>query len=324
MPTLPFYKPDTVEYPINTNPVLVRPGSIVKDTGTLPILVADPIKRHSIVTPPVVRVTFRREGYLLHGKGFLVHNGEVELLNATVDLRPIMAMARKRVLVSGIFGDIGKWVSKVGRSKVIKSISKGASDVLKSKVTGGIIAATAVVFPPVGLPAAAAYAAANVALSAIEGGASASSVARGAVAAVDQATGGKHSATLATIDKGLAITEQAQAQAGRTPSVPSSGNIKSALVKSQKAKAFLRRVSHASKTPGPGQAEAKKFVKVISLVHRNRQNLRAISNTKGVAKLRNVPKVIVHRGKNDGLMKIYRALLKTTRISGCRVGCESC
>jgi hypothetical protein len=272
----------------------------------------------------VVKVTFRREGHLLHGKGFLVHNGEVELLNATVDLRPIYAMARRRMAVSGLFGDIGNWVSKVGKSKVLKTIGKGASSILKSKITAGVVAATAVVFPPVGVPAAAAYGVANVALSALEGGASASTVARSAVAAVDQATGGEHTATLATIDKGLQITEQAQAAAGKTPSVPSVGTIKQALVKSQKAKAFLTRLSHASKTPGPGQAEAKKFVKVVSLVHRNRQNLRAISKTKGTAKLRNVPKVVVHRGKNDGLMKIYRTLLKNMRISGCRVGCESC
>lgn len=324
MNNLPFYQPGTVDYPVNTMPVLIKNNAIVRDTGTLPIRFDNRPTKVSIVSPPTVKISFSREGHLLHGKGFLVHNGTVELLNATVDLRPLYEIAKRRQQVSGIFGDIGKWVNKVGKSKIIRSISKGAKSVLKSKVVGGIVGAAAIVFPPVGLPAAAAYGAANIALSALEQGANAGSVAKGALSIVDKATGGKNSATIATINKGISLAEKARGP-GSMSSVPSGAQVKDALVKKAQAKAFLTRVSVASKTPGPNQAEAKKFVKVISLVHRNRQNLKAISASKGkLGKLRNAPKVVVHRGKNDGLMKVYRTLLQTTKISGCKIGCEFC
>lgn len=65
-------------------------------------------------------------------------------------------------------GGLGSWIKKAakktGISKIAKTIGKTANGIVRSKITGGIIAAAAVVFPPVGVPAAGAYAAANTAL----------------------------------------------------------------------------------------------------------------------------------------------------------------
>jgi hypothetical protein len=83
------------------------------------------------------------------------------------------------VCVAGLFSKVKKAVKKnvkkVAKVKLLKDVRKQADNfkstskkVLKSKVTGGLVAATAIAFPPVGVPAAAAYATANAALIAIE------------------------------------------------------------------------------------------------------------------------------------------------------------
>lgn len=71
-------------------------------------------------------------------------------------------------IIAGFFSSIGKVIKKVGRSKLLKSVSRAAKSVVRSKVTGAIAGGLAVAFPPVGAPAAAAYVAANATLAAVE------------------------------------------------------------------------------------------------------------------------------------------------------------
>lgn len=59
-------------------------------------------------------------------------------------------------------------MKKVGKSKLLSKVADSVKGVVKSKLTGAALGATAVVFPPVGVPAAAAYATANAAIAAIE------------------------------------------------------------------------------------------------------------------------------------------------------------
>jgi len=71
--------------------------------------------------------------------------------------------------------EIGWFGSKIANrlGKIAKGVGKATSGVLKSKIFQGIVGVVAVAFPVVGIPAAAAVAAANIALKAAETGAGA-------------------------------------------------------------------------------------------------------------------------------------------------------
>ncbi|HVY26100.1 MAG TPA: hypothetical protein VHB79_06090 [Polyangiaceae bacterium] len=97
-------------------------------------------------------------------------------ISAQIDLRPIAAALKQwhrqqhgaEARISGWPGSFFKAVKNIAKSKLVKQVAKGVRSVVRSKITGGIIGAAAVVFPAVGVPAAAAYATANAALSAID------------------------------------------------------------------------------------------------------------------------------------------------------------
>lgn len=135
------------------------------------------------------KTCFYREGHLLHAVTTMVKDGDCEVFKASVDMRPIArAIARyharlhtRGTEVGSIFGSISHAVSSVSHavshaassvahSQLVNAIGKQVKSAVKSKITGGIIAATAVVFPPVGVPAAAAYATANAALALVDNG----------------------------------------------------------------------------------------------------------------------------------------------------------
>ena len=76
------------------------------------------------------------------------------------------------------FKKIKRAVVKVAKGKIVKSIAKAARGVMKSPITKYALAATAVAFPAVGIPAMAALAASNKILDGVERG---SKAARAAV-----------------------------------------------------------------------------------------------------------------------------------------------
>ena len=122
-----------------------------------------------------LRGRYWREGHRLKAT---VHvqagGGAPKTITAEVDLRPIARAlkrwhARKRgVHISGWPGNFFKAVKKIGKSKLLGKVTNAVRDVVRSKLTAAAVSGAAVVFPPVGVPAAAAYATANAAISAIE------------------------------------------------------------------------------------------------------------------------------------------------------------
>jgi len=122
-----------------------------------------------------VRGRFWREGPYLKA---MVHvqtaGASPKTVTAEVDLRPIIRVLhqwyrRKHgVHIGGFPGSFFKAVKKIGKSKLLSEVGNAVKSVAKSKLAGAAISAAAVVFPPVGLPAAAAYATANAALAALD------------------------------------------------------------------------------------------------------------------------------------------------------------
>lgn len=135
------------------------------------------------------------EGHFMRAVVYMAAAGNPEVLRFSVDMRPIRkaVMAYHRKLHESAPGCVGcdsraivgwnpiKSVSKaaksvtgtvksVAKSKLLKKVYSGTKSVLRSKYTAGAVAATGLVFPPVGVPAAAAYATANAALVAAENG----------------------------------------------------------------------------------------------------------------------------------------------------------
>ena len=137
-------------------------------------------------TPDAVELKFSPSGLSVRGRywregNFLkaaVHiqaaGGAPRTITAQVDLRLIARALRKwyarnhGVRISGWPGSFIKSVGKIAKSKLVADVGRAVKSVVQSKVTGAAIGVAAVVFPPVGLPAAAAYATANVALAALE------------------------------------------------------------------------------------------------------------------------------------------------------------
>ena len=117
-----------------------------------------------------------REGGKIKAVGHLV-NGAAEPLtfHAEGSIKPVFLQllvehqARNPGgQIAGFPGSILRKAVKIVKSSVVKNIVSAAKTVAKSKITGGIVAAVAVAFPPLGVPAAAAYATANAAIAAID------------------------------------------------------------------------------------------------------------------------------------------------------------
>lgn len=122
-----------------------------------------------------VRGRFWREGRYFKA---LVHvqtaGAAPKTISVDVDLRPIARALqhwyrrRHGVHIGGWPGSFFKQVGKIAKSKLLGDVAQAVKSVVRSKLTGAAIAATAVVFPPVGVPAAAAYATANAALTVLD------------------------------------------------------------------------------------------------------------------------------------------------------------
>lgn len=127
-----------------------------------------------------VRGHWFRSGTVLHATVHVQAFGsEPQTIFASFDLRPLLRRAVKRardrygatgnsVFGFGFLKKIARAVAKIGKSAIVKSIVNGVKSVAKSKLVGAAIGGLAVVFPPVGVPAAAAYAAVNTGIKALE------------------------------------------------------------------------------------------------------------------------------------------------------------
>jgi hypothetical protein len=122
-----------------------------------------------------VRGRFWREGPYLKAMVHVQTAGAApKTVTAEVDLRPIVralhAWYRRKhgVHIGGFPGSFFNAVKKIGKSKLLGDVANAVKSVVKSKITGAAVSAAAVVFPPVGVPAAAAYATANAALTVLD------------------------------------------------------------------------------------------------------------------------------------------------------------
>lgn len=156
-----------------------------------------------------IRTHFYRDGDMLRARSFMVAAGEPMVFDIGIDIRKIEKAIRNyhkkleddlhrndgKVAVSGcsdcpdvvvgsLFSSIGKIVKKVAKSKLVKGVASVAKSVVKNKITGAAVSALAVAFPPVGVPAAAGFAAANAAVAAIDRG---NAVRKAAVATLSKA-----------------------------------------------------------------------------------------------------------------------------------------
>jgi hypothetical protein len=216
--------------------------------------VDDTFKLHVAPSGVSVKGRYWREGHWLKAT---VHvqaaGGAPKTVMAQVDLRPIAAALKKwhrrqrgrGARVGGWPGSFIKAVKKVAKSKLVSQVAKTVKSVVQSKITGAAVGAAAVVFPPVGIPAAAAYATANTAL-----------------AALDTATQIKDQARAV-----LASGSPAQ-KAALQAKVPA---IKQALTRAATVKKKLREVAHRASR---GDFAARKTARIFSHVMEHRRRVK--------------------------------------------------
>jgi len=166
-------------------------------------------------------------------------------------------------VVGGFFGSIAKVIKSVGKSKLINKVASMGKTVIKSKITGAVLTGTAVVFPPVGVPALGAYVAANAALAVVD---KASSLKRG----VEKAIRDKHAGKLTV--KAKALAQLSTTAAGKAA-------VAKTMKQAQTAKKFIRNVAAMARySPNPQkQAEARKALTVLQTVAEHRRKLKDIA-----------------------------------------------
>ena len=143
--------------------------------GAVPPEAGDTVRLRIAPAGVSVRGRFWREGRYFKAMVHVQTAGAApKTISVDVDLRPIARALqhwyrRKHgVNIGGWPGSFFKQVGKIAKSKLLGDVAQAVKSVVRSKITGAAIAATAVVFPPVGVPAAAAYATANAAITVLD------------------------------------------------------------------------------------------------------------------------------------------------------------
>lgn len=141
---------------------------------------ADAPRVRPIPTGTIVRGRIWREGTVLKARAVIVAAGQPATVECQVDLKKVYkwlvdnghVQVTQGDSVNGfpgsVFKAVGKIVKKVGHAVLNNKLMDGIKAVVKSKYTAAALGVAAIAFPPVGVPAAAAFAASNVALSAID------------------------------------------------------------------------------------------------------------------------------------------------------------
>ena len=165
-------------YPaLSTFEIMARPTASSGSYGHGIAGVDDNVQLRVAPSGVSIRGRFWREGRYLKAVVHVQAAGmSPKTISAQVDLEPIAKALKKRgerfakagVRVGGWPGSFIKAVSKVGKSKLLSDVTSAVKSVVQSKLTGAAVGAAAVVFPPVGVPAAAAYATANAAIATLD------------------------------------------------------------------------------------------------------------------------------------------------------------
>jgi len=115
---------------------------------------------------------------------YLVAAGQPRVFKGIVDPDAARAGLVRIGSVWDVFEDVGSAVADAG-----KWVGQAAKDVVKSDITAAIVTGASVIFPPVGVPAAAAYATARSAVAMLETGEAAVNTVSNAVKAVSSSAG---------------------------------------------------------------------------------------------------------------------------------------
>jgi hypothetical protein len=213
----------------------------------------DLIQLHVAPSGVSVKGRYWREGHFLKATVHIQAAGTAPTtVTAQVDIRPIVhalkrwqvAQLQRGVRVGGWPGSFINKVKKIAKSKLVSQVGHAVKSVVKSKITGAVVGAAAVVFPPVGVPAAAAYATAN--------------------------------AALALLDNANQIKDQAQAVLAHGSSAQKASlqskapAIKEALTKAAEVKGKLREIAQRASR---GDLAARKTARIFSHVMQHRQRV---------------------------------------------------
>lgn len=252
-----------------------------------------------------------RRGTYLVATTYIVSDGNLEVLKIQLDVKPIMrrlvrlhqqmhaadAVSGHDVVGFGFksMGGLAKKAWGAGKSKLAKKVYSTSKGIIRSKVTAGVVAATAVAFPPVGAPAAAALATANVALNYVEQGQKVAREAQAIAERLKQGDGLKKTLThygqkygrqaLSSYVQGnpqlkanlsMAMQFKAKVSAALTP--PRKAELASTMAKYRKGKAFLQAVSRQARYgKGQRQVEARKMATIVRIAADNRARIRAVA-----------------------------------------------
>lgn len=195
-----------------------------------------------------VETRYKRVGNLWCGTAKITGPRGVRHVSVTLPIPP-----GADIKVSGIFDDIGSAVSSLTKNKVVKKLGGMVKNVIKSDITKAAVAGLAVAFPPVGVPAAAAYATAATVVNYAEKAGSYATAAKAAAGALARnpaaaAKMGVNAKTLANV--------QAKARAGM-----------------QAKKVIAETITRHQK----GDTQATKFLKTLNVAKKANTKLNAIS-----------------------------------------------
>ncbi len=218
-----------------------------------------------------IKTQFCQKGHFLCATVYMVSAGEPKVMEFRVDLRPLekiaakvherlhhkMVAAKGGPVVGFSFGKawrgIKKTAKKIGKSKLVKAIGKATKAVVKSKVLGSALAGLAVVFPPAGVPALAAYGAANAALVAVEKG---KKLIDGASKIKETIEAGASEAK-AVVNYKAKATNQAKSLVSAAQNIkPPTAAIQKALSTATNMQSRALQVAKAAQTAGTAQAKA--------------------------------------------------------------------
>ena len=213
----------------------------------------DLVQLHVAPSGVSVKGRYWREGPFLKATVHIQAAGSApKKITAQVELRHIAravtrwpaAQSHRGVRVGGWPGSYLNKVKSIAKSKLVAQVGHAVKSVVQSKITGAVVGAAAVVFPPVGVPAAAAYATAN--------------------------------AALAALDNAVQIKNQAQAILSHGSSAQKANlqtkapAIKEALTKAAEVKRKLREIAQRASR---GDVAARKTARIFSHVMQHRQRV---------------------------------------------------
>lgn len=179
--------------------------------------------------------------------------------------------------ISDVAKSAARIASKVGKNKLLGQVTSGVKSVVQSKITGAALSGLAIAFPPVGVPAVAAYAAANTALKAIDMATSAKKTAQQIVSA---ATPPAVKTQLKVELSKWAGAELKSAVAAKKPIPKLTSSLAQAMkLATDRANAAKKTLANIAAQAKTGNVEAAKAARIVTLAANARKQLKAVQRS---------------------------------------------